>query len=234
MSTTESEDGCVGLPWPPMAGKPVPGYALHPAPCTLHRFPRHGQSGQFMCDRTGQIYLLTTRWHVIQHDLLPGEESPAATTASETPALAKNRGRPRRGSRQRGRTLTQVLQEIPTACDRGTKCTAQGDKNRWRGYQAPRHRRLWRTDCRHALQCFDARQSGGHTAVVDQRRARDQPLRSDDAAYCRSELREHSRSLGHVPLIDHNPRRGEKIEFSPAEAICGGSGCLDSHRGGIS
>ena len=40
-----------------------------------------------------------------------------------------------------------------------------------------------------------------------------------DAAYCSTELREHSRSLGHVPLIGHNPRRGEKIEFSPAEAI---------------
>ncbi len=40
-----------------------------------------------------------------------------------------------------------------------------------------------------------------------------------DAAYCSTELREHSRSLGHVPLIDHNPRRGEKIEFPPAQAI---------------
>lgn len=40
-----------------------------------------------------------------------------------------------------------------------------------------------------------------------------------DAAYCSAELRDHSRSLGHVPLIDHNPRRGEKIEFAPAEAI---------------
>ena len=40
-----------------------------------------------------------------------------------------------------------------------------------------------------------------------------------DAAYCSASLREHSRSLGHVPLIDHNPRRGEKIEFAPAEAI---------------
>jgi hypothetical protein len=40
-----------------------------------------------------------------------------------------------------------------------------------------------------------------------------------DAAYCSSELRAHSKSLGHVPLIDHNPRRGEKIEFSPAEAL---------------
>lgn len=39
-----------------------------------------------------------------------------------------------------------------------------------------------------------------------------------DAAYCSSVLREYSRSLGHVPLIGHNPRRGEKIEFAPCEA----------------
>ena len=40
-----------------------------------------------------------------------------------------------------------------------------------------------------------------------------------DAAYCSAELREHRRSLGHVPLIDHNPRGGTKIEFAPAEAV---------------
>jgi hypothetical protein len=39
-----------------------------------------------------------------------------------------------------------------------------------------------------------------------------------DAAYCSSVLRGHSRSLGHALLIDHNPRRGEKIEFWPCEA----------------
>lgn len=32
-------------------------------------------------------------------------------------------------------------------------------------------------------------------------------------------MRDHWRTLGHVPLIDHNPRRGEKVEFAPAEAI---------------
>ena len=39
-----------------------------------------------------------------------------------------------------------------------------------------------------------------------------------DAAYCSTVLREHSKSLGHVPLIDHNPHGGEKIDFSPCEA----------------
>jgi hypothetical protein len=40
-----------------------------------------------------------------------------------------------------------------------------------------------------------------------------------DAAYCSFELHEHCRSLGHVPLIDHNPRGGLKEAFEPADAI---------------
>ena len=40
-----------------------------------------------------------------------------------------------------------------------------------------------------------------------------------DAAYDAVEIREMSASLGHVALIDHNPRRGEKREFAPAEAV---------------
>lgn len=39
-----------------------------------------------------------------------------------------------------------------------------------------------------------------------------------DCGYCSAIIREESRKLGHVPLIDHNPRRGEKIEFFPHEA----------------
>jgi hypothetical protein len=77
---------------------------------------------------------------------LPKEERPAETTVPETPAPARKRGRPRRGEgvrqrrpspikRQRGQTLAQMLEEIPTACDRGTKCNAQGYKNSWSGYK---------------------------------------------------------------------------------------------------
>lgn len=38
-------------------------------------------------------------------------------------------------------------------------------------------------------------------------------------AYCSKELHAHSRSLGHVPLIDHNSCGGEKEEFEPADAV---------------
>ena len=40
-----------------------------------------------------------------------------------------------------------------------------------------------------------------------------------DAAYDAKEIRPMSERLGHVAIIDHNPRRGEKKEFSPAQAI---------------
>ena len=40
-----------------------------------------------------------------------------------------------------------------------------------------------------------------------------------DAAYCSAALRAHCKDRGHVPLIDHNPRGGETLEFDPAEAV---------------
>jgi hypothetical protein len=39
-----------------------------------------------------------------------------------------------------------------------------------------------------------------------------------DCAYDAPQIHEYSRQLGHVPIIDHNPRRGEKIPFAPAQA----------------
>ena len=42
-----------------------------------------------------------------------------------------------------------------------------------------------------------------------------------DAAYCSTVIREEIQAAGRVPLIDHNPRKGEKWEkqeFAPHEA----------------
>ena len=40
-----------------------------------------------------------------------------------------------------------------------------------------------------------------------------------DSAYDAAPMWDVSRSLGHVPLIDKNPRRGEVIPMAPAEAL---------------
>ena len=70
---------------------------------------------------------------------------PTAQSAMQTPAVpARKRGRPRCSEarppakaspiqRQRQQSLTQMLAEIPTRCDHGTKCNAQGYKMGWNG-----------------------------------------------------------------------------------------------------
>jgi hypothetical protein len=166
-----------------------------------------------------------------QSTLLPAEESPAEATAPETPAPARKRGRPRRGEarpaekaspieRQRGQTLAQMLDQIPMACDRGTKCNAQGYKNSWSGYKL----HLDTADCGVPIAALLSSASMHDSlaaiplSLISAKRVTNL-YDLMDAAYCSSELREHSKSLGHVPLIDHNPRRGTKVEFSPVEAI---------------
>ena len=100
------------------------------------------------------------------------------------------------------------------------KCTVQGDKNSWSGY--PRHLDTADRGVPIAAQLSSASMHDSLAAIplslISATRVT-HLYDLMDAAYCSSELREHSRSLGHVPLIDHNPRRGTKIEFSPAEAI---------------
>ena len=54
---------------------------------------------------------------------------------------------------------------------------------------------------------------------LKQQLERDLQANLADAAYDAKDLRDMSERLGHVPIIDSNPRRGEKVEFSPAEAV---------------
>ena len=76
---------------------------------------------------------------------LPLETSVVETPAAQGASVTRKRGRPRRGeerpakesplARQRQQSLAEMLKEIPTACDRGTKCNAQGYKVSWNGYK---------------------------------------------------------------------------------------------------
>jgi len=156
---------------------------------------------------------------------------PPETPVPETPPAKKKRGRPRRGeaspaakesavARQRQQSLEEMLKEIPRSCDRGTKCNAQGYKVSWNGYKL----HLDTADCGVPVSALLSSAS-----MHDSRAAIPLSLISAarvtnlydlmDAAYCSLDLHEHSRSLNHVPLIDHNPRRGEKEEFDPVDAL---------------
>lgn len=157
---------------------------------------------------------------------------PTAQSAMQTPAVpARKRGRPRCSEarppakaspiqRQRQQSLTQMLAEIPTRCDHGTKCNAQGYKMGWNGCKL----HIDTADCGVPISALLSSAS-----MHDSRAAIPLSLISQtrvthlydvmDAAYCSLELHDYCRRLNHVPLIDHNPRGGQKEEFEPADAI---------------
>jgi hypothetical protein len=153
----------------------------------------------------------------------------AVTEPAQKPA---RRGRPKRGEvrvapsptrieqQLQTTTLTEMLSDLPRDCDTGTKQDAQGFKRGWIGYKLH----------------WDVADGGiPISAILTSASVHDSQvyiplgMMSDkrvtnlydlaDAGYCSPLLRDYSRSLGHVPLVDYNPRRGEKIPFAPHEAV---------------
>jgi hypothetical protein len=117
-------------------------------------------------------------------------------------------------------TLTEMLSDLPRACDSGSKRNAQGFKRGWIGYKLH----------------WDVADGGIPISVIltsasvhDSQVYIPPGMMSGkrvtnlydlaDAGYCSPLLRDYSRSLGHVSLVDHNPRRGDKIPFEPHEAV---------------
>lgn len=141
----------------------------------------------------------------------------------------KPKGRPRKDeqrpvkhnvARQRTQGLEKMLKEIPTDCRRGTKCNAQGYKNSWNGYKL----HLDIADCGVPIAALltsasmhDSRAAIPLSHISAARVTSLYDLM--DAAYCSIDLHEHCRELGHVPLIDHNPRGGIKEAFEPADEV---------------
>jgi hypothetical protein len=162
---------------------------------------------------------------------IEAREKPSKKTgkAGKPAQKVAKRGRPKAGEirepkvtrigRQLTQTLPAMLDELPKACDRGSKCNAQGYKNSWNGYKL----HLDTADCGVPVSALltSASVHDSQTAVPLALMTASRVTNLYDlmdAAYCSDELRAHSRCLGHVPLIDHNPRGGDKKQFAPHEA----------------
>jgi Transposase DDE domain/Transposase domain (DUF772) len=160
----------------------------------------------------------------------PTDAQSSAQVGKSTPENKRKRGRPRaneirepkqpsRIARQRQQNVAVMLDELPKDCDRGTKCNAQGYKVSWNGYKL----HLDTADCGVPISAVLTSASVHDSQVaIPLSRLSAQRVTNlydlMDAAYCSTELREDSRSLGHIPLIDHNARGGIKLEFEPHEA----------------
>jgi hypothetical protein len=157
----------------------------------------------------------------------PKSQSAQPTSTEEvrksTSTKRHRRGRPpkepTRIARQRQQDVAAMLAELPKDCDRGSKCNAQGYKTSWNGYKL----HLDTADCGVPISAA-LTSASVHDSQVAVPLSRLSAKRVTnlydvmDAAYCSEELRQDSLSLGHIPLIDHNPRGGIKVAFKPHEA----------------
>jgi len=160
---------------------------------------------------------------------IEGRERPANKPRKQKVA-ARKRGRPKRGEvrqskeekrlqRQCAQTAAEAIEELPTVCDVGTKKNSKGYKETWIGYKL--HADV--NDC-----CLPVSVALTSASVHDSQVAiplmKISSTRVDylydvmDSAYDASAIYEVSTNLGHVPLIDKNPRGKEVVPMAPHEA----------------
>ena len=155
--------------------------------------------------------------------------APAAEKEARTPG---KRGRPSKGQppapppeptrlrRQLGCGLAENLAELPARCDWGCKKNSKGKTESWRGYKLHIDTIDGDIPVSAILSSASMHDSQAAIPLAQMTAGRVTSLYDlADAAYDAVEIREMSASLGHVALIDHNPRRGEKREFAPAAAV---------------
>ena len=161
---------------------------------------------------------------------IPAREAPLRTTVPATPETPKRkRGRPRTGEvvapkeprrleRQAGQTLDEMLADLPSHCNIGTKRNAKGHTTSWIGYKL----HIDTADGDVPISCLltaasvhDSQVALPLATITASRVTNLYDLM--DSAYDVQEIRDKSRALGHVPIIDHKTRRGEKASLA-AEA----------------
>ena len=166
----------------------------------------------------------------IDSTAIPVREKPADVAKPARPERRKNIGRPRKGEvvapkpprrleRQATMTHEEMLADLPVYCSIGVKPDAKGHKTRWTGYKL--HVATADGDLPLACILTSAHVHDSQVAI---------PLMTTtsrlvislydlmDSAYDHPEIAAHSRALGHVPIIAHQTRRGEKAVIA-AEAL---------------
>ena len=160
---------------------------------------------------------------------IAAREKPATKDKPPAPSQRK-RGRPKKGEErpheptrlQRQGTMTkpEMLADLPTACDVGTKKNSKGYKETWVGYKL----HIDVADGQIPISCLltaaSLHDSQAAIPLATLSAERSTNLYDVmDAAYDAQEIRAHSRSLTHVPLIDINTRRNTALkEERQAEA----------------
>ena len=165
--------------------------------------------------------------HLVGHVSRDSTAIAARERANPQPKPAKQprkRGRPRKGeqrppqqprrlTQQPHQSLSQMLADLPQACEVGTKRNAKGRQESWVGYKL----HLDAADGGVPLSCIltsaslhDSQAAIPLAAMTASRVNNLYDLM--DSAYDAAAIRAYSESLGHVPIIDRNPRRDAALK----------------------
>ena len=153
---------------------------------------------------------------------IEAREKPAAKEKSPPPPQRK-RGRPKKGEerpktrkrldRQPSMTLQEMLGDLPAECSVGTN--SKGYRDTWVGYKL----HIDVADGQIPVSCILTSASLHDSQVAiplaTMSAERTTNCYADGCRLRRVQIREYSRALGHVPLIDINPRRDKALSCRP-------------------
>jgi hypothetical protein len=159
------------------------------------------------------------------------KEKKAAEKAKKEAKLKAKRGRPKKGEERTPKeqtrlekqplmTLKDMLKDLPMGCDIGTKRNSKGHQMSWRGYKLHIDTADGAIPIAALLTSASLHDSQASIplALITAGRVTN-CYDVMDAAYDAKSIRDHSQSLGHVPLIDFNHRSPKDTRaFSPHEA----------------
>lgn len=153
-----------------------------------------------------------------------------AKAAAQKAVQKPKRGRPKKGEtrppvpltrleRQVDMTLEEMLEDLPTACDIGTKRNSKGHTNSWKGYKFHLDTGDGGIPISAILTSASVHDSQVALPLATTTAKRVTNLYDVmDSAYDSVIIRGYSRVLGHVPLIDFNKRSPKDTRaFEPHE-----------------
>ncbi len=155
---------------------------------------------------------------------IEAREKPVRKPTPVGPEKKRKRGRPKKGEvapkeptrlerQAEGMLLSAMREELPTACDVGTKRNSKGYKESWIGYKL----HIDAADGSIPVSCMltsasthDSQVAIPLATLTSRRVTNCYDLM--DSAYDAPQIRTHSESLGHVPIIDINPRSNTALK----------------------
>jgi len=164
-------------------------------------------------------------WHINRDSTgISAREKPARKQELKSKSKCK-RGRPKKGEerpkpepnrieRQYAQSYEEAISELPTACDKGTKKDSKGSEHYWVGYKL----HVDVGDGGIPISAITTSASV-HDSQVAIPLAKMTAGRVEsfydlmDSAYDAKLIRDFSKELGHVPIIDKNARKGKAEEM---------------------